>query len=70
MSRHGFGVPPQIAAVFRTLAALEGTLRRLDPHLDLVVSTRQQAGDLLAERLTPWAVRNQMQSELINPCRC
>jgi ubiquinone biosynthesis protein len=66
VSRHGFGVPPQIAAFFRTLAAPEGTLRRLDPHLDLVVSTRQQAGDLLAERLTPRAVRNQMQSELIN----
>jgi ubiquinone biosynthesis protein len=64
VSRHGFAVPPQIAAVFRTLAALEGTLRRLDPSVDLVTSTRRQADNLLAEQLSPGAVRSQLQSEL------
>jgi ubiquinone biosynthesis protein len=65
VSRHGFAVPPQVAAGFRTVAELESTLRRLDPGLDLVVSTRRQAGDLLAERLSPDSVRSQLESELL-----
>jgi ubiquinone biosynthesis protein len=65
VSRHGFAVPPQIAAAFRTLAELENTLRRLDPELDLVLSTRRQAGDLLAERLSPDSVRSRLESELL-----
>jgi ubiquinone biosynthesis protein len=65
VSRHGLAVPPQVAAGFRTLAELEGTLRRLDPDLDLVVATRRQAGDLLAERLSPETVRGQLESELL-----
>lgn len=65
VSRHGLAVPPQVAAGFRTLAELEGTLRRLDPELDLVVATRRQAGDLLAERLSPETVRSQLEGELL-----
>lgn len=65
VSRHGFGVPPQVAAVFRTLGALEGTLRLLNPSMDLITSTRRQTGDLLAERLSPPGVGDQVQSELI-----
>ncbi len=63
--RHGFGVPPQIAGAFRTLAALEGTLRRLDPTLDLVASTRRQTVGLLAERTSPASVRSQVEAELL-----
>jgi ubiquinone biosynthesis protein len=65
VNRHGFGVPPQIAAAFRSLAALEGTLRRLDPQLDLVASTRRQAGDLLADRISPAVLRSQVETELL-----
>jgi len=65
VSRHGFAVPPQIAAAFRTLAELEETLRRLDPELDLVESTRRQAAELLVERLRPDNVRSQVESELL-----
>ena len=42
--RHGLRVPGQIAAAFRALGAVEGTLRLLDPVLDLMA---------LARRLTP-----------------
>ena len=63
--RHGFGVPPQIAGAFRTLAALEGTLRRLDPALDLVTSTRRQTVGLMAERTSPAGVRSQVEAELL-----
>src|SRR5215211_5846351 len=65
VSRHGFAVPPQIAAAFRTLAELEETLRRLHPELDLVESTRRQAAELLVERLRPDNVRSQVESELL-----
>ncbi|WP_017595829.1 ABC1 kinase family protein [Nocardiopsis potens] len=45
---HGFSVPPQIAAAFRALAALEGTLAAISPDLDLVEAARRQ-GRLLAD---------------------
>lgn len=64
--RYGFGIPTQVAAVFRTLASLEGTLRLIDPHFDVVASAetagRQVASDSagrvslqerLADRLVP-----------------
>jgi ubiquinone biosynthesis protein len=40
---HGLAVPPEIAAVFRTLATAEGTLTRLAPDFDLISSARQLA---------------------------
>jgi len=66
VSRHRLGVPPQIAAAFRTLAALEGTLRLLDPSIDLVASTRRQTDELLSQQLTPGGLRKQLDSELLN----
>ena len=59
-------MPPQIAAAFRTLAALEGTLRLLDPSIDLVASTRRQTDELLSQQLTPGGLRKQLDSELLN----
>ena len=64
--RYGFGVPPQVAAAFRTLAALEGTLSTIDPDLDLVGSLRGQGGRLLAVQTSPTALRTQIESELIS----
>ena len=40
----GLTVPPEPAAVFRTLATLDGTLRRLDPGFDVVAESREFAG--------------------------
>ena len=48
VNRWGFGVPPQIAAVFRTFASLEGTLRLLDPDLNLVVASRKHGEAMFA----------------------
>jgi ubiquinone biosynthesis protein len=47
------------------LAELEETLRRLDPELDLVESTRRHASELVVERLRPDNVRSQVESELL-----
>lgn len=47
--RHGLQVPPQLAAALRCLGALEGTLRLLDPDLDLLAVARESGRGLLAE---------------------
>jgi ubiquinone biosynthesis protein len=66
VNRWGFGVPPQIAAVFRTLASLEGTLRLLDPSINLVVSARRHGEALFSAQVTPTSVRAQAEAEVIN----
>lgn len=47
----GLSVPPEAAAVFRTLATLEGTLRRLEPGFDIVAESRAFAGEQLSSTL-------------------
>jgi ubiquinone biosynthesis protein len=41
---YGLSVPPEVAATFRALAVLEGTLTQLAPGFDLVAETRAFAG--------------------------
>lgn len=52
---HGLSMPPQIAAALRSLGALEGTLRILDPGLDLLEGARaigrEAMGDISTERV-------------------
>ncbi|WP_256840203.1 ABC1 kinase family protein [Ornithinimicrobium faecis] len=62
--RHGLSVPPQIAAVFRSLGALEGTLRQIDPQLDLVEASREAGRELAQERLTPAGLRDSAEEQL------
>ena len=47
VSRFGLGIPPEIAAVFRALATLEGTLTQLAPGFDIVTEAREYAADPL-----------------------
>ncbi len=49
--RHGLRVPGQIAAAFRALGAVEGTLRLLDPQLDLVALARELTPKLTSDGL-------------------
>jgi ubiquinone biosynthesis protein len=44
VAEHGLSVPPEVAAVFRALATLEGTLGRLAPGFNLVTQARAFAG--------------------------
>lgn len=62
--RHGLSVPPQVAAVFRALGALEGTLRQIDPGLDVVAASRSAGRALAQEQLTPEAMREGVQEQL------
>jgi ubiquinone biosynthesis protein len=59
----GLTVPPEAAAVFRTLATLEGTLAQLDPGFDIVAESRRFAAAQLASSL-PRAVSAEV-SELL-----
>ncbi|SHJ26120.1 ubiquinone biosynthesis protein [Tessaracoccus bendigoensis DSM 12906] len=47
--RHGFTVPPQLAAAMRSLGALEGSLKLIDPGLDLVAAARTMGKSSLAD---------------------
>lgn len=63
--RHGFGVPPQVAAALRALGALEGTLATLSPDLDLVSSAREHGRTMLNDQLGPAAVRATLEDQLL-----
>jgi ubiquinone biosynthesis protein len=55
----GLTVPPEAAAVFRTLATLEGTLTQLDPGFDIVAESRAFAAAHLTASL-PRAVGEEL----------
>jgi ubiquinone biosynthesis protein len=57
VAEHGLAIPPEIAAVFRSLATMEGTLTQLDPGFDIVAEARRFASGQLAERLGPEELR-------------
>ncbi len=50
---HGLSVPPEVAAVFRCLVTLEGTLTQLDPGFDIVEESRAYAMSQLRQQLGP-----------------
>ena len=65
LSRHGLTVPPQLAAVFRALGTLEGVLTDLDPGFDLVARARALCWSMMADRITPDAVRREATAEAL-----
>ncbi|MEV0383909.1 AarF/UbiB family protein [Nonomuraea sp. NPDC050643] len=64
VSAYGLSIPPEVAAVFRALATLEGTLVRLSPGFNLIGEARAFAGRYLAEQVTPETVRETVTHEL------
>jgi ubiquinone biosynthesis protein len=61
---HGFAVPPQVAAAFRALGALEGSLRLLSPGIDLVAAAREHGRGLVAQSMTPAAAKQTLEAQL------
>lgn len=59
---HGFSVPPMPAAAFRAIATLEGSLRVLDPDVDLLAAARAHGPAIMAEHLTPAGIRSRVES--------
>ncbi|MEV8440995.1 AarF/UbiB family protein [Actinosynnema sp. NPDC051121] len=62
--RHGLSIPPEIAAVFRALATVEGTLGALSPGFDIVVESRSFADSQFSARLTPESLKRTVTEEL------
>lgn len=65
ITAYGLSVPPEVAAVFRALATVEGTLAGLAPGFDLVAEARAFAGGYAAEQMTPQSARKAVTDELI-----
>ncbi len=64
IARFGLSVPPEVAAVFRSIATLEGTLRRIDPSFDIIAEAREFASSHFGRRLRPKAVARSLSEEL------
>lgn len=64
VTQYGFGVPTQVASLFRTLAALEGTLRLIDSEFDLVQAARRQGKSLFNPSVA--TLRDQLSAELVS----
>ena len=64
VSAYGLSVPPEVAAVFRALATLEGTLAQLSPGFDPVAEARAFAGRDASEQLDPASARRLVADEL------
>ncbi|TDE98909.1 AarF/ABC1/UbiB kinase family protein [Occultella glacieicola] len=58
------GIRPEVAAVFRAVATLEGTVTSIDPGYDLLGATRAAGASRIARELTPDAVRASVTHEL------
>jgi ubiquinone biosynthesis protein len=64
VAEHGLSIPPEIAAVFRALATMEGTLTQLAPGFDIITETRRFAAAYLSGQLRPGTLREAATSEL------
>lgn len=65
VTRYGVSVPPELAAVFRALATVEGTLARLAPGFDIVDESRAFAAAHLHQTLRPDSLRVTAMAEAV-----
>jgi ubiquinone biosynthesis protein len=65
VATYRLGIPPQVAAVFRAFATLEGTLAALDPGADLIARTRAIGETRLQDAIAPGELRRNLEDELI-----
>jgi ubiquinone biosynthesis protein len=65
ITTYGLEVPPEIAAVFRALATMEGTLAGLAPGFNIVVESRSYASVRLSEQMDPSSLRKTATEELL-----
>lgn len=63
---HRLRIPPEVAAVFRAFATLEGTLTLLDPDFDLLAQAQQSGRDRMGEAMQPRRLRQTVEDELIS----
>lgn len=59
-------LPPHVAAVFRSLVTLEGTLNLLAPGFQLMAESRKVASDLLGESMSAGSIQQRLRDEVIS----
>lgn len=62
---HGLAIPPEIAAVFRTLATAEGTISVVAPEFDLITGARRLAAGYVDEQYGPDQLKKAAADELV-----
>lgn len=62
---HGLSIPPELAAVLRSLGTAEGTLTHVSGEFDFVAEARTLAAGYLTEQLQPDTLRHAAVDELI-----
>ena len=63
---HHLRIPPEVAAVFRTFATLEGTLTLLDPDFDLLAHARQSGRDRMGQAVRPRQLGRAVEDEVLS----
>jgi ubiquinone biosynthesis protein len=61
----GLAIPPAVAAVFRALATMEGTLACLAPGFNIVLESRAFATERITDNLEPTTLRQSATHELM-----
>ncbi|GAB3436955.1 AarF/UbiB family protein [Phycicoccus ginsengisoli] len=62
---HRLRIPPEVAAVFRAVATVEGTLTLIDPDFDLVAETRRSGQDRVGAAVHPGQLRRTVEDDLL-----
>jgi ubiquinone biosynthesis protein len=65
VSAYGVAVPPEIAAVFRTLATLQGTLAQLAPGFDIIRESQRFADSEISAQLGPVNLKDAASNEVL-----
>lgn len=65
MVDHGLGIPNSLATALRSLGALEGTLKLIDPSLDLVTAARAAGRDAVG-KITPEKIKDTLLGQAMN----
>ncbi|MEV4316334.1 AarF/UbiB family protein [Actinocrispum sp. NPDC049592] len=65
VTTYGLAILPEIAAVFRALATMEGTLAGLAPGFNIVVESRAYASVRLTQQMDPDSVKQTVTQELM-----
>ncbi|MDQ2846293.1 MAG: AarF/UbiB family protein [Actinomycetota bacterium] len=65
VAAHRLSIPPEVAAVFRALATVEGTLSELAPQFDLVTEARAVAADLVTDQVNAETLKSAAIDEIV-----
>ncbi|MFI5911362.1 ABC1 kinase family protein [Dactylosporangium sp. NPDC051541] len=65
LGAHGLRVPPGVAAVFRAVATLEGTLKALAPDFEIIEAARTFATGRITSRFSPPSLRQAAEDEAL-----